>query len=317
MITVRPFAADDYDVICALGNQVSPDDPETPDEWRASDRQRAPELRFARFVAEEGGQIVGWAQYDQSSDTYHPRRFQVFGCVDRASAGRGVGRALYDELLAALAPYDPLSLLARASESAPATLAWLARRGFAETRRTWESRLVVADFDSAPYAGVAARLAAQGITVQPLRALQAAPGWERTAHTLYQALNLDVPSAEPRTAVAFETWRQALLADESFDPDSFFVALDGDRWVGLSNLWRKPGMPDFFIDLTGVLPSHRRRGIALALKLRGIAHAQQCGAPTVRTWNAATNAAIVALNDRLGFARQPADLTLINTITEE
>jgi mycothiol synthase len=50
----------------------------------------------------------------------------------------------------------------------------------------------------------------------------------------------------------------------------------------------------------------RRKGIALGLKVRGIAFAQQHGYETIITRGNPANAPITALNTRLGFVQQPA-----------
>jgi GNAT superfamily N-acetyltransferase len=50
---------------------------------------------------------------------------------------------------------------------------------------------------------------------------------------------------------------------------------------------------------------HRRRGIALALKLAAIDYARRVGAPIIRTDNDSTNTGMLAINSRLGFVRQP------------
>lgn len=59
-------------------------------------------------------------------------------------------------------------------------------------------------------------------------------------------------------------------------------------------------------DDTGVIRDYRRRGIALALKVHGIAHAKENGYKKIRTMNESTNRAMLNINERLGFAKRPA-----------
>jgi GNAT superfamily N-acetyltransferase len=59
-------------------------------------------------------------------------------------------------------------------------------------------------------------------------------------------------------------------------------------------------------DDTGVIREYRRRGIAMALKLHGIAHAQEQGYQKLRTMNESTNRPMLNINERLGFVKRPA-----------
>ena len=75
--------------------------------------------------------------------------------------------------------------------------------------------------------------------------------------------------------------------------DAWFVALDRGEYVGMTELWSNQADPELFdIGVTGVLRPHRRRGIAMALKLRGIEFAQRRGIRELRKWNASDNGAI-------------------------
>ncbi|MEO7752862.1 MAG: GNAT family N-acetyltransferase [Terracoccus sp.] len=76
------------------------------------------------------------------------------------------------------------------------------------------------------------------------------------------------------------------------------------RLVGFTDLAVRPGSPDLAVQGdTLVLREHRGNALGLALKvanLRALAR-EQPGVTSVRTWNAETNAPMLAVNDRLGF----------------
>ncbi len=98
--------------------------------------------------------------------------------------------------------------------------------------------LDVAGFDAAPFAGIWERMARQGIQVLPLtRAALRFPDWQRRIWDLDWELKQDLRSI-------VQTWRARLLNNSSapcwagsyFNPASWFVALDGDQWVGICRL---------------------------------------------------------------------------------
>jgi RimJ/RimL family protein N-acetyltransferase len=53
--------------------------------------------------------------------------------------------------------------------------------------------------------------------------------------------------------------------------------------------------------MTGVVRTHRRRGIAVALKLMVIRRARELGVPAIRTFHHPSNEAAIAVNRLLGY----------------
>ena len=166
-------------------------------------------------------------------------------------------------------------------------------------------------------AGSFRRVAEQGIERRSVVELQTDPDRERKLYELGWAIEQDIPSSEPAVRDSFEefqkVWERANLVQ-----DAWFVSLAKDEHVGMTELWSNQADPDLFdIGVTGVLRSHRRWGIAAALKLRGIEFAQKKGIRELRTWNASHNEGILAVNRRLGFVRRPAHIAYVKEVRAE
>jgi predicted GNAT superfamily acetyltransferase len=84
------------------------------------------------------------------------------------------------------------------------------------------------------------------------------------------------------------------------------VALDGTRYVGMSNLWLTETQGRLHTGLTGVRREYRKRGLATALKVKVLGKAKALGYESVLTWNDSTNAGMLGINWRLGFEKRPA-----------
>jgi GNAT superfamily N-acetyltransferase len=306
--TIRPATAADYATVAALQNAVYPDYATTADTIRYGDEHRDPKCLLGRFIAEHDGEAVGLGEYGQAAMMYHPRKFGIDVAVPPHWQGQGIGTALYAHLLTALEPFSPLAVRTSARADWSRKLTFLAQRGFVETLRSWESRLTVADFDPTPFAEAEARTAASGITIRTLAELVDEPERNRKLHTLDHDIWQDVPLSEPHTPVGYEVFIERLLNDPDLLPDAYFVAIDTatGEWAGMGQLWQSLAGDDLYNGLTGTRRAYRRRGIALALKLRGIAYAKAHGRPTIKTWNESNNRAMLAINEALGFVKQPA-----------
>ena len=314
---IRAFTDNDYEASVNVVNSVFPEYPDTVEEWRHWDAHRDPKCKFARWVAEADSQIVGYANYEQSSGMYHPRKFGIFAAVHPEYQGQGVGSALYNCLLEGLAPLEPLSLRANVREDMVRSIRFLKDRGFREDMRSWESRLNVPAFDFTPYADVEEGVRQHGIEIKTFAELADDPERDQKLFELDEALVQDVPHPEPHTAVSYEFFEENLLKNPNLLPDGFFVALHHGRYVGMSNLWKSQASADLYTGLTGVRRDYRRKRIALALKLRAIAYAKAQGIEIVKTWNESNNRPMLSINEQLGFVKQPIWISFVNVLREE
>jgi GNAT superfamily N-acetyltransferase len=315
--TIRDFTPADYPAFATVHNMIYYEYPDTAEEFRFNDERRDAKCKHRRWVAEREGEIVAAAEYDQSASHYHPRKFSLGVLVHPEQQGQGIGTALFDTACAALEAFEPVALKAFTREDMERSVRFLARRGFQERLRDWESRLDVAAFDPSPYDGAVEKVLAQGIAIRTFAELAADPERDLKLWELHWLVEQDMPSAEAPTRTTLEHFRSRWLEDPNFLAEACFIATDGAEYVGLSDLVTRQGTTDLYTGTTGVVREYRRRGIALALKLRAIAWARERGYPLIKTWNNSGNRAMLSINERLGFVKQPAWVQYEKVLREE
>jgi GNAT superfamily N-acetyltransferase len=185
--------------------------------------------------------------------------------------------------------------------------------------RDWESRLAVQGFDPAPFATTSAQVLGAGFTIHSVAELaQSVPDWKQRLKELDWTITLDMPTTDTLTDPGFEHFEKTTLGHPSFLPDAWFVAREGDHWVGESALWKSEGEPEvLYVGATGVRREYRRKGIATALKLAAVQWAKDAGKREIRTWNAQQNRAMLSINEAMGFEKQPAWISYVKNLKEE
>jgi GNAT superfamily N-acetyltransferase len=277
-------------------------------EYRHDDQTRRPDFPFQRDWIRRGGRAIAFVEWGQLPHAFHPQKYDVRIYVDPAHDAAGVRPFYLDHLLQQLRGRDVIALTSGMLENCAEAMRFFDAYGFVEVAREEISSLDLTTWDAAAFAGRLARVQQQGIRIVPLRALQAEDpdGWQRRLFELDTAISRDIPSTGEKQPHTFESWRQARITGPAFDPDGWFVALDGDRYVGQSQGYLNPAAPDLFENrVTGVLRDYRRRGIATAVKVHLLRYAQQRGARSIVTGNDANNP-MYRLNLQLGFRPEPA-----------
>jgi len=202
---------------------------------------------------------------------------------------------------------DVFHLQTQVSEIDALTPQFLQRRGFAETWRRLEYRLNVREADSCSLETSASKLEQQSVYVKTYSELATDPGRDEKLRALNWRLEQDVPHGKKPTELSLEAFLRERLEPKAVLKDAFYIALNGDAFVGMSSLWNQTYLET---DFTGVLPEYRGRGIAALMKLSGIRYAQRHGFTEIRTTNDVGNEAMRRLNEQLGFEVQPALLRL-------
>jgi mycothiol synthase len=177
-----------------------------------------------------------------------------------------------------------------------------------------ESWLDLSLFDAAAHAHRAERLREQGIAVRSLPELADDSGRDRKLYNVRNVGLADAPAVIPFSGEGYEDWRRRFFANPALIAEACWVAVAGGEYVGFTQLYDSDGGPALWTGLTGVVREHRGRGIASGLKAHALAWAKRAGRECVMTWNERDNAAIRAVNARLGFEPQATWIHLVKEL---
>lgn len=313
---VRRFDARDYPGVVAVANAVFPDRLSTVDEFRYDDEHYDPKCVNERYVAGDPGtgEVVGFAGLWNAAWAYHPRKFGMEIRVSPAHQRRGIGSALWARLEEALRGYQAISVKTQVWESMAEGVAFVIRRGFRETMRSWESRLAVGTFDFDRFRPYLDRARQSGVAVTTLadeRAKDEANLARIHAMEVEIARDIPRPPDDVATPFSYTLWQEHAVDAPWAITDAFFLAVVDGEYAGLSSLF-KPQSGDYLHQgLTGVRRAFRGRHIATALKVKTVEYARDHGVREIRTWNEINNTPMLAINVKFGFARQPAWITFI------
>jgi mycothiol synthase len=302
-LVIRSYRFEDLPAIQAVQSAAMPMRAHSLHEYENDVTKLEERLRRNFIVAELNGVVVGAADYHRFAGSYHPHKFGLELFVNPIVEGRGVGRALFGAALTALQPLEPISLSVQVCEDEPRALQFAAQNDFLEVKRDFDSVLEVQQFETHAH-----RL---GDNVR-LVSWREADSFDRRRefHEVFEEVRLDVPRADTPTPLTFEFFEENILNDAETLPDVSFYGLREDRIIGFTGAFK--GARDGWIDqwLTAVKREARGQGIATALKVKQIESAKALGFTHIRTDNDSRNAAMLAVNEKLGFQRQPAVLVM-------
>jgi GNAT superfamily N-acetyltransferase len=305
---IRNFASEDYQAILTIHNSLNiiwPERPRTPEAWAAADQNRSPNSRYQRWVADEDARVVGFSSYAQNPWSYPQQSFYINVEVQPEYQHRGIGSALYDQVMEGMQIFNPPALRADALTNLPQGFDFLQKRGFYEAFRETPVHLDVTTFDPDPYTGLEPKLKNEGIVIKTLCELKSDPGRDRKIYNLMCEVDKDLPhEGDEYREPAFDDWVGWGLNDPSVLQDAYFIAKRGDEYIGMRDL--SSYSEDALLGgLLGVRREYRKRGIGLAMQLRGIAYAREHGYRLLKTCTAVQNIPMQALFNKLGYARDP------------
>ena len=159
--------------------------------------------------------------------------------------------------------------------------------------------LDVENFDADTFDDLVAGCVRGGIAFTTMTELGDGTPIRRRLYELNRTCSADIP--ERGEFYTYAEYCAERIDVPTYNPSTVVIALDGNEWVGMSAASDHRDAGYFFNEMTGVLRSHRRRGIAVAMKVIVIRRVRELGVPTIRTFHHPDNEAPIALNRRLGY----------------
>lgn len=279
---IRPFVEDDYAEIARLHNETYSDFAKYVDELRYRDSHCPEGFRWGRWIALDSDKhAVGFAQYHNNLGTFHSQRFGLDFAVDSHASWQDVSAGLYETVMQAVEPLQPLSLASWARADMAWLTSFLTQRGFEPTSEMFTSTLDLQSFDAARWRSSVATVERDGVRLCSLEELGGDnPVVQHRLYDLWCEVREDVPIPEGEVRsepLSFDLYWQQMTAGPALMPAGFFIATHDREFVGMSQLWRSPLDDMLRTGLTAVRRAYRRRGIALALKVRALSYAQGLG----------------------------------------
>jgi GNAT superfamily N-acetyltransferase len=303
MLTIkRAIAERDYETFAALINgaeETSISNKTLIDDDKDGQRLGDFNQRYAAFWENN---LVGYGHVYHAASSV-AGRFTFSLIIDEAYRKRGFGQSFYEYLLASAKDAGAAMLISECLESSPESLRFAEKQGFFIRSHVFASVLDLADFDMSQWQDSLKKAETGGIRFSSL----ADEGFTEDAQCKLYELNVrlakDNPSSDGLWNPSFEQFKADIYDSDWFDPKAQLLAIDNERFVGLSAVGFEDGGAAF-TTFTGVDREYRGRGIAQALKVLAANYAKEKGATRLTTDNDSKNDAMLAVNTKLGYQRQ-------------
>lgn len=316
---LRPFAEKDWEALSAVTSAAARGDEEGGELWLRDRREFNESDYFRRhYVAEhaETGQLLGYGSAEQT--VYLPR-YRLILVIEPRWVRRGVGRLLLERLTDDLREAGAVTATYRGYEPAGEVQSLLKEYGFAETASVLDLRLALSEVNRSDFLPTVERVKGQGISISTLmEERERDPRYVEKLYELTTEIRRDDPARDFFTPPAYYEREARLWLEMPYVlPEAYFIAKEGDRYVGLTDLNLREAVPGGLSQgFTGVRAEYRRRGIATALKVCAVEYAKRRGLRTIRAFNRPVHSAVLALNEKLGFRRLSSRVTLERCLRE-
>jgi GNAT superfamily N-acetyltransferase len=284
---IRPLNPEtDAEGVVELIHEVFPAGTTTVDDWLHREAAVPSRAQHAAWVAIVDGAVAGRAEatlkWFADSDAAY-----AGVAVRRPFRSGGIGASLWERAERHLERLAARRVTAMFVES-PEGVAFARARGFAEERAETLSCVDPSTVHAAP----------------PDSAIRLVPLRDVSPEAVYEVDMIttpDVPMTDEITDMPYEEWLEMFWRRPTVTLDGSFAAIVDDAVVGFTLFAANTERGRAFTEYTATLAAYRNRGIADRVKRASLAWAAAQGIRAAWTTNDETNAAMLSVNDRLGY----------------
>ena len=315
---LREATLDDAPLAADLMTASYPAHPEDPIVTRYRWGQTRRGWSVGRYIAEVDGRPVAYLDWMHGPPDQDPERHcQVEVALDRAHLDVDLLNFLWRWVAGEAEATGSLRLEAHAAEDQPEMIEALGRAGFERDRleKVWELDLNQRGEQLVRDAREARNEAAKGDIELMTVADWKDPKAMSKLHALDGKTRKDIPTTFPILPEPLEDFtRRASAPDRPHDV--WWIALAGDRPVAMSYLRIPPVRGNAWTGYTCCDREYRGRGLARAVKLQSLAQAAARGVPFAYTDNDSENAAMLHINEKLGYRPCPGFVSLLKRVNK-
>jgi mycothiol synthase len=239
--------------------------------------------------------------------------FSLYLIVEDKSRNHGLGGMLFDHLLIQAAQLSAHTLRTRVRDTCEEGIRFANSHGFIEKKHSIEMMFDLSTWDDSRYDPVLHSLQAQGFHFTNMAELGDTKEARRKLYTLNSTAAATDPGSDgiPPWA-SFEDFEKFVCDTSWYHPDGQVIAIDTrtGNWAAMSAITVFEGADHAYNLFTGTDIRYRGRKLAQAVKSLALRKARTFGVGTVRTNHNSENAAMIAIDTKLGYIRTPGVLIM-------
>jgi L-amino acid N-acyltransferase YncA/RimJ/RimL family protein N-acetyltransferase len=233
--------------------------------------------------------------------------------VATESRRKGLGNHLYEHMLIQAARLNVHTLRVRVRDNSEYSIRFARQRGFVQKVHSIEMMLDLNTWDDQKYEPLLATLRGHGFHFTNMADL----GDTQASRRKLYALNNGAAATDPGSVgippwSSFEEFERDVCNASWYHPDEQIVAIDTHtgEWASMSAITVFTGSDHAYNLFTGTDIHYRERKLAQAVKTIALRKARTFGVGVVRTSHSSENAAMIAIDTKLGYIRTPGMLVM-------